>query len=229
MGKNECRNIQEYIEDYLEGRLSAEERAEMEEHLNCCPECQQELQSWQALFQGLTSLSHTTQKEQPSPDFTAKLMQKIAQQEPVVTGESFWYKVQHLLTIPSLSLKWTAALAMSLLLVFLGYSVYFSPIEQTLPNCLAEITFTMKADASQVQSIAVVGDFNDWDPNRHLLTDTNHDGIWTVTLKLEPGRYEYMFILDGQHWVPDPTAFRYVNDGFGNKNAVIEISQCGCN
>ena len=86
-----------------------------------------------------------------------------------------------------------------------------------------------KVWAPHAVEVSVVGDFNDWDPNRHLLTDTNHDGIWTVTLKLEPGRYEYMFILDGQQWVPDPTAFRYVNDGFGNKNAVIEISQCGCN
>ena len=82
----------------------------------------------------------------------------------------------------------------------------------------------MRADASQVRSIAVVGDFNDWDPTRNLLADENNDDIWTITLKLEPGRYEYMFILMAK-WVPDPSAYRYVSDGFGNKNAVLGNKQ----
>ena len=225
MKNSECQNIREYIEDYLEGRLSAQEAAEIEKHLDSCSECQKELKQWQKLFQELSSLSLSSAEEQPSSDFTVQVMQKIGQQETITT-KGWWDKVHHLLTLTRVSLKWAAALGMALVTLFLGYNIYFSPVTQYCPNNLAEITFSMRADASQVRSIAVVGDFNDWDPTRNLLADENNDGIWTVTLKLEPGRYEYMFILDGQKWVPDPSAYRYVSDGFGNKNAVLEISKC---
>ncbi len=221
----ECRNIREYLEDYLEGRHSAQEVSEIERHIGSCTDCQKELEQWQKLFQGLTAISLSTVEERPSSDFTAQVMKKIAQQETITT-KNWWEKALQLLTISRVSLKWAAAMGMVLVALFLGYNIYFSPTTPYCPNNLAEITFSMRADASQVKSIAVVGDFNDWDPTRDLLTDVNNDGIWTVTLKLEPGRYEYMFILDGQEWVPDPSAYRYVNDGFGNKNAVLEISKC---
>ncbi len=225
MKNSKCQNVKEYIEDYLEGRLSEQEAAEIEAHLVSCSDCQKEFKQWQKLFQELSSLSQSSAEEQLPSDFTAKVMQKIAQEVPAST-ESWWEKALHLFTLPRVSLKWAAALGMALVTLFLGYNIYFSPITQYCPNNLAEITFSMRADASQVKSIAVVGDFNDWDPTRNLLTDENNDGIWTVTLKLEPGRYEYMFILDGQKWIPDPSAYRYVSDGFGNKNAVLEISKC---
>ncbi len=223
MKNSKCQNIKDYIEDYLEERLSAQEAVEIEEHLKSCPNCQKEMIVWQELFQNLDILSQADVQLQP--DFTAQVMQKITEEIPA-SIESWWGKALHLLTLPRVSLKWMAALGTVLAVLFLGYSIYFSPVTQYCPNNLAEITFSMRADASQVKSIAVVGDFNDWDPTRNLLTDENNDGIWTVTLKLEPGRYEYMFILDGQKWVPDPSAYRYVSDGFGNKNAILEISKC---
>ncbi|MFZ2331393.1 MAG: zf-HC2 domain-containing protein [Atribacterota bacterium] len=223
MKKSKCQNVKDYIEDYLEGRLTSEEAAEIEEHLKSCPNCQKEMIVWQELFQNLAILSQAD-VQLPS-DFTAQVMQKITEEIPAST-ENWWGKVLHLFTLPRVSLKWVAALGTTLTVLFLGYSIYFSPVTQYCPNNLSEITFSMRADADQVKSIAVVGDFNDWDPTRNLLTDENNDGIWTVTLKLEPGRYEYMFILDGQKWIPDPSAYRFVSDGFGNKNAVLEICKC---
>ena len=32
---------------------------------------------------------------------------------------------------------------------------------------------------------------------------------------LPAGQHEYMFVVDGERWVPDPLAGRYVDDGFG--------------
>ena len=167
---SECQNIKEYIEDYLEGRLSAQEAAEIEAHLVSCSDCQKEFKQWQKLFQELSSLSQSSVEEQLSSDFTAQVMQKIAQEVPVST-ENWWEKALHLFILPRVSLKWVAALGMALVTLFLGYNIYFSSVTQYCPNNLAEITFSMRADASQVKSIAVVGDFNDWDPTRNLLTD----------------------------------------------------------
>ena len=219
--KEECREIQNDIQDYLDEKLTPEKSAEIENHLNTCVECQQEYQSWKTLFQQLNSFP----AEQLSPDFTSRVMQKISQEKPT-PEKSLWEKVHRILTMPRVSLKWAAAFGMVLVALVMGYSVYFSPVQPICPNNLAEITFTLQADASQVKSIAVVGDFNDWDPHLNPLTDDNGDGVWSATLKLEPGRYEYMFILNGDKWVPDPQALRYVRDGFGNKNAVIEINGC---
>jgi hypothetical protein len=52
-------------------------------------------------------------------------------------------------------------------------------------------------------------------------TDTG--GAWTVTLPLEPGRYKYMFVVDGHEWVVDPFAVEQADDGFGSRNAVLDV------
>lgn len=39
-----CDKVEEHLLDYLEGRLSAEERASMDEHLRSCPECAAKLE-----------------------------------------------------------------------------------------------------------------------------------------------------------------------------------------
>jgi len=44
-----------------------------------------------------------------------------------------------------------------------------------------------------------------------------------VTIPLKPGRYEYMFVVDGQQWIPDPFAAEQTDDGFGSRNAVLEV------
>lgn len=65
------------------------------------------------------------------------------------------------------------------------------------------------------QSVEVVGSFNDWSRGRLHLSDKNHDGIWHAEAVLPAGQHEYMFVVDGERWVPDPLAGRYVDDGFG--------------
>jgi hypothetical protein len=71
------------------------------------------------------------------------------------------------------------------------------------------------------RTVEVAGDFNGWDPGRTPLQPAS-GGAWTVTLPLEPGRYEYMFVVNGQDWVADPFAVEQLDDGFGSRNAVID-------
>ena len=72
------------------------------------------------------------------------------------------------------------------------------------------------------RSVDVAGDFNGWDPARTPLEQTS-SGAWTVTLPLQPGRYEYMFVVDGAQWVGDPFAVEQTDDGFGSRNAVLDV------
>lgn len=81
------------------------------------------------------------------------------------------------------------------------------------------VTFVLVAPSAH--SVAVAGDFNEWQPSRAPLD--NRDGVWTLTIELRPGRYEYMFLVDGKQWVTDPAARLRRDDGFGNQNAILEL------
>ncbi len=216
-----CQKAQQLMQEYLDEHLSVNEKKELEDHLQSCSACREELKDWQLFFSDVGRLAG----EQPVPEgMTRTIMQKI-QTEELTVKPSVWERIKHVLTIPRFSFRWIGAAAVSIiaLVLFVNF-IWLSP--ENYPNGLTEVQFSLRAGAESLSSVAVVGDFNDWNPDKHLLKDQDEDGIWTATLRLKPGRYEYMFILDGQEWVPDPEAYRYVRDGFGNKNAVIEIDNC---
>ena len=77
------------------------------------------------------------------------------------------------------------------------------------------------------RSVEVVGSFTDWRSGVIPLQDDDHDGVWQTEVVLPAGEHEYMFVVDGERWVADPLAGRYVDDGFGRQNAVIIVRPAG--
>ena len=73
------------------------------------------------------------------------------------------------------------------------------------------------------RSVNVVGSFNDWGPVSIPLEDRDHDGVWQADVVLPTGIHEYMFVVDGERWVVDPLAGRFVDDGFGRENSVLIV------
>ena len=73
------------------------------------------------------------------------------------------------------------------------------------------------------RSVEVVGSFTDWRPGAVELRDDDHDGVWRAAVVLPVGEHEYMFVVDGERWVTDPLAGRYVDDGFGRQNALLFV------
>jgi len=75
------------------------------------------------------------------------------------------------------------------------------------------------------KSVEVVGSFNNWSRGTLHLNDDDHDGIWHAAAILPAGAHEYMFVVDGERWVPDPLAGRYVDDGFGagQENSLVFV------
>ena len=43
-----CQHVLDYLSDYVDGRLSPEERARFEEHLAICPQCVDYLENFKA-------------------------------------------------------------------------------------------------------------------------------------------------------------------------------------
>jgi Glycogen recognition site of AMP-activated protein kinase len=72
------------------------------------------------------------------------------------------------------------------------------------------------------RSVSVAGDFNGWNP-AHTRLERSDGGMWTATIPLKPGRYHYMFVIDGKQWIADPLAAEAETDGFGAQNAVLDV------
>ncbi len=82
------------------------------------------------------------------------------------------------------------------------------------------VTFSLKAEGAK--SVVVTGCFCDWHLTTHKLKK-NAEGIWQKTLQLEPGRYEYRFIVDGE-WADDPACTERVPNSFGSQNCVLDVT-----
>ena len=86
------------------------------------------------------------------------------------------------------------------------------------PLVLHQFTYYQKG----LESISLVGQFNDWDADSTTMTEVS-PGVWTVSLRLRPGVYEYQFILNGTERVTDPTMPQTPSD-FGSPNSVVTVS-----
>jgi hypothetical protein len=225
-----CKKIEELLNPYVDQELDAESTQTVEEHLKSCPTCQDE---YLKLKEMVASLNFLPQVSAPQ-NLTQNIMAKISQEE--IQIQSSW--IDHLkkqISVPSLSFprKWESifsfrlvgAAAAAVLVMFFAFTFIFNTPD-TSPICSAEVQFSLRINDNKTHTVAIAGDFNNWDPQTNILEDPEGDGIWTGTLKLEPGRYEYMFVMDGENWFHDPNALRYVKDGFGNKNAILDINNC---
>jgi hypothetical protein len=85
-----------------------------------------------------------------------------------------------------------------------------------------EVLFVLPA--LNAENVAVVGNFNAWEGT--ALSDPDGDGIWTASVPLAPGRYEYAFIIDGRWWGQDPLADEYIQS-FGEYSSVRYIGRGG--
>lgn len=77
--------------------------------------------------------------------------------------------------------------------------------------------------APHAQSVAVVGDFNDWGLNDSALVATNHEGVWSVTAPVPAGVHRYAFLVNGKQWVADPSAPRATDDDFGMPSSALVV------
>jgi len=86
-----------------------------------------------------------------------------------------------------------------------------------------KVSYTFKYESSgTVDSVALAGEFNEWDDTAKSMTDADGDGVYQATVDLIPGDYEYKFVVDGD-WIVDPQADYFVPDMTGGKNGVVDV------
>jgi len=90
---------------------------------------------------------------------------------------------------------------------------------------LAKVTFELSAEAvNGAKTVALAGEFNDWDPNAQTLKKQK-DGSYKTMVELPVGaEYQYRYVLDGTTWTNDWAADKYVaSDVSGEENSVVVV------
>ena len=82
------------------------------------------------------------------------------------------------------------------------------------------VTFTVHADKGK--AVYVAGEFNKWNPTAKKMAYKAKSGIYTATVKLAAGTYQYKFVIDGT-WCADPENANSVANDQGTFNSVIDV------
>ena len=115
---------------------------------------------------------------------------------------------------------WAAAVAAGVVAVAAMGMLRSRPTHKpTVP--LEPVQFVLVAP--NAESVAVVGDFNDWGLGDTALVATNHQGVWSVTAPVPAGVHRYAFVVNGKQWVADPSAPRSAGDDFGMPSSALVV------
>ena len=92
-------------------------------------------------------------------------------------------------------------------------------VELPAPSTKGNTTFRLKGH-EEASVVVLTGSFNNW--NQSQLLFTREDDGWVCRIDLDPGVYQYKFIVDGD-WLLDPSNPDTAEDEAGNVNNVIEV------
>jgi chromosome partitioning protein len=95
----------------------------------------------------------------------------------------------------------------------------FKEVAKKMIAEMKEVSFSFQAPTAR--AVFVVGNFNGWAVNDDNLLE-KRDGLWTKKLKLQPGSYQYRFVVDGQ-WIEDPINPEIITNPYGEFNSVIDV------
>jgi 1,4-alpha-glucan branching enzyme len=84
-----------------------------------------------------------------------------------------------------------------------------------------KVLFTFKTNI-KATSVFLAGNFNNWSTSAMPMQLV--DGVWQIAITLEPGSYQYKYVINGTTWKEDPEAPSYVDDGFGGKNGAFVLT-----
>lgn len=99
--------------------------------------------------------------------------------------------------------------------VYCNYVHSFAPRKTLRP-----VNFICNAPLAQ--AVALVGDFNKWNPSAHLMKRMP-DRAWMLTVELHHGHHRYAFLVDGVLTL-DPRAQGVTRNDKGERVSMIPVS-----
>jgi hypothetical protein len=156
---------------------------------------------------------------EPPLDFSRRVMGALSTR----SGGRFasWKrKLLSPVTVTFTPIKWAPAMVGLLLVAalllpsLLDHGPASAPGEKT-----SLVTLRFSFENPRAHSVALIGTFNNWSPEGYRMQTRGHR--WVYQVQVEPGRYDYAFLVDGRRVVPDPNARFSRKDGFGRYNSVV--------
>ncbi len=206
----ECSGVEALIRTWESGgQTEADARAAARKHADSCEECSARFSTIldfveRDAIDGSASVIDTPPLP---PGFSDRVLGRIAERRGAGRGAYIGRRFIGL------------AAAVALFFVGVGFGArVFVPARGNV----ASVLFIL--DAPSAKSVSLVGDFNKWDPAVHVLKRPEPGKPWELRVDLQRGKmYVYDFVIDGKHWVPDPTVETKVEDGFGGSGSLLRL------
>jgi hypothetical protein len=228
--------MKDLINRYFDGELTEDEADILRDAVAKDPEVDAELRTWERMLH----VARDAETGEPSAEFTDSVMRRVAPaRRRIVLGTQNRFGFHW-----NTKLAWAAALVATFGLgaitdhfggrTVTGESIGPMAQSQSGPGQISPAAFSPDQDELRivrlvyaprdpsVETVYVAGTFNDWNP-QDVSMERKGD-LWTAVLVLPRGTYEYMFVEDETNWVTDPLALQTRDDGFGRKNAVLDLA-----
>ena len=194
------------------------------------PEEIREIEAYEAILRE----TKRTHRSVAVPDLTARVRAQLAREIPAretaplrhsaAGGKTRVGKVSRWLWAPRpvrLRPVWgvLAATVCSLVLVLLLREGP-APSADSVAAPTPQVFVQFRLDAPGASAVRLAGNFTGWEPTYQL--NQTAPGVWSIMIPLEPGVYDYNFVVNGGEWVPDPVA-PAVDDGFGGLNSRLSV------
>ena len=224
------------IRKYLDGELTENESQRFLDALATDPDLNRQV----AALEEVSDLGSRPEPMAVSPEFTAQVMEQVnalAGPVPVSSPRGFG---RGLFNRPlPMAASWLLALGLGYVLaqgLTDGRDSAATVAGQAAPDNIARtvgspagntpfpvkvVRLVYMSRENEVAQVAVAGSFNNWNPDSTPMSLEN--GYWVATLMLPPASYEYMFVVNGETWITDPLATTTRDDGFGSKNAILDL------
>ena len=88
-------------------------------------------------------------------------------------------------------------------------------------NASGRRSVTFVCEDAPGREIFVAGSFSNWEPKCRL-TDRAGSGKYSCRILLEPGEYQYKFVVDGE-WRLDAANPNFVPNDFGTLNSLLTV------
>lgn len=153
-------------------------------------------------------------------------------EKEIVISDLFYAKNYNLVFTPNLSVTTSYDRVNKILMIkavegFTGLDL----LEFTNENQRYQIPFKLQPKKKyqfsykpkgKPEKVNLFGQFNSWDRSGLPMSDEDKNGIYEISIPLDPGRYEYKFYVDGKELI-DPKNPVKVPNGLGDFNSVIII------
>lgn len=240
------KNKEKLFQQYLDGELSAEKERKVLHEIAEDEELRSMLRFEQQLNEAFLGSPIEVHEQTVPEGFSNRVMEKVEQKEDLNSSGLLerlneWYRD---LWVPR-KIQWRPVYAFAvamLVLLSLSYPLYmvqnmesnneiFAANEPTNLNDSVqqvasegdEVMLRFVYIDEEANSVAVAGDFSDWEPVEMTKQEVNGEQVWTGLVSMPRGEHNYMFVKNNEQWVTDPLASVHRDDGFGNKNAVIYL------